>query len=97
MGQEQQVLLEAMEQQTVSVAKAGIVCTLSARVAVRAAANPSGGHYNRGKTVAENIKMSPGLLSRFDLVVLLEGVSCRPSCCWIRPMKRKIVFSPSTL
>lgn len=49
-----------MEQQTVSVAKAGIVCTLSARVSILAAANPSGGHYNRGKTVAENIKMPGG-------------------------------------
>ncbi|CBK20375.2 uncharacterized protein [Blastocystis hominis] len=71
MGGEKQVLLEAMEQQTVSIAKAGIVCTLSSRVSILAAANPSGGHYNRGKTVSENIKMPPGLLSRFDLTFLL--------------------------
>ena len=70
MGHEKQVLLEAMEQQTVSIAKAGIVCTLSARVSILAAANPSGGHYDRGKTVSENIKMSVGLLSRFDLVAI---------------------------
>ncbi|KAK8791041.1 hypothetical protein WA158_005672 [Blastocystis sp. Blastoise] len=71
MGSEQQVLLEAMEHQTISIAKAGIVCTLSSRSGIIAAANPSGGHYNRGKTVAENIKMSPGLLSRFDIIFLL--------------------------
>lgn len=70
MGNEKQVLLEAMEQQTVSVAKAGIVCTLSSRVSILAAANPAGGHYDRGKTVAENIKMPVGLLSRFDLVAM---------------------------
>ena len=36
-----------------------------------AAANPVGGHYHRGKTVAENVKMNPALLSRFDLVFIL--------------------------
>ena len=64
-------LLEAMEQQTISVAKGGVVCTLPARTAILAAANPSGGHYNKTKTVAENLKMGPALLSRFDLVFIL--------------------------
>ena len=71
MGEEHQSLLEAMEQQTISVAKAGIVCNLMARTSVIAAANPSGGHYNRSKTVAENLKMNPALLSRFDLIFIL--------------------------
>eukprot|EP01127_Copromyxa_protea_P006772 TRINITY_DN1675_c0_g2_i1.p1 TRINITY_DN1675_c0_g2~~TRINITY_DN1675_c0_g2_i1.p1 ORF type:complete len:320 (-),score=65.33 TRINITY_DN1675_c0_g2_i1:62-964(-) len=60
-----------MEQQSVSIAKAGIVCSLPARTAVIAAANPVGGHYNKAKTVSENIKMSSALLSRFDLVFIL--------------------------
>ncbi|XP_059305736.1 probable DNA helicase MCM8 [Lycium ferocissimum] len=71
MSAERQALLEAMEQQCVSVAKAGLLASLSARTTVLAAANPVGGHYNRAKTVNENLKMSGALLSRFDLVFIL--------------------------
>jgi DNA helicase MCM8 len=71
MGGEQQALLEAMEQQTISIAKAGIVCSLSAKAAIVAAANPVGGHYNRAKTVAENLKLPRPILSRFDIIFVL--------------------------
>nr|GMD67635.1 probable DNA helicase MCM8 isoform X1 [Ipomoea batatas] len=71
MSAEHQALFEAMEQQCVSVAKAGLVASLSARTSVLAAANPVGGHYDRTKTVNENLKMSGALLSRFDLVFIL--------------------------
>ncbi|XP_036980330.1 DNA helicase MCM8 [Acanthopagrus latus] len=74
LGNQQQALLEAMEQQTVSLAKAGIVSSLPARTSVLAAANPIGGHYNRGKTVSENLKMGSALLSRFDVVFLLLDI-----------------------
>lgn len=71
MGREHSSLLEAMEQQSISLAKAGIVCTLASRCAVLAAANPVGGHYDRAKTVNENLKINTALLSRFDLVFIL--------------------------
>ncbi|PWA47668.1 DNA helicase MCM8 [Artemisia annua] len=71
MSAEHQSLLEAMEQQCVSVAKAGLVASLSAQTTVLAAANPVGGHYNRAKTVNENLKINAPLLSRFDLVFIL--------------------------
>ncbi|XP_057718737.1 probable DNA helicase MCM8 [Arachis stenosperma] len=71
MSSEHQALLEAMEQQCVSIAKAGLVASLSSRTSVLAAANPVGGHYNRAKTVNENLKMSAALLSRFDLIFIL--------------------------
>jgi DNA replication licensing factor MCM4 len=65
------VLHEVMEQQTVSVAKAGIVCTLNARAAIVACANPKESQYNPRLSVVENIQLPPTLLSRFDLVYLV--------------------------
>lgn len=59
-------LLEAMEQQTLSVAKAGIVATLNSRCSVLAAAGVHGG-YNRNKSLCENLNLTPPLVSRFDL------------------------------
>lgn len=65
------VLHEAMEQQTVSIAKAGIIATLNARTAVLAAANPVHSRYDTSKSVVENIDLPPTLLSRFDLIYLV--------------------------
>ncbi|XP_017789947.1 PREDICTED: DNA helicase MCM8-like [Habropoda laboriosa] len=65
------VLLEAMEQQSVSVAKSGVICSLPTRTSILAAANPVSGRFNRSKTVMQNLRMSAPLLSRFDLIFLL--------------------------
>lgn len=65
------VLHEVMEQQTVSVAKAGIITTLNARTSILASANPVGSKYNPDVSVIQNIDLPPTLLSRFDLVYLM--------------------------
>jgi DNA replication licensing factor MCM4 len=65
------VLHEVMEQQTISIAKAGIVCQLNARTSLLAAANPIGSQWDTNKTIIENIQLPPTLLSRFDLIFLL--------------------------
>ncbi|CAK9824086.1 DNA helicase MCM8 [Anthophora retusa] len=65
------VLLEAMEQESVSVAKSGIICSLPTRTSILAAANPVSGRFNRSKTVMQNLKMNTPLLSRFDLIFFL--------------------------
>jgi DNA helicase MCM8 len=70
--QNQDGLLEAMEQQQVSIAKAGVVASLPARCSVIAAANPRDGSYNMSKTVAENLNIAKPVLSRFDLVFILR-------------------------
>lgn len=63
---------EVMEQQTISIAKAGILTTLNARVALLAAANPAYGRYNPHRTVEQNIDLPAALLSRFDLLWLIQ-------------------------
>lgn len=65
------VLHEVMEQQTVSIAKAGIITTLNARTSILASANPIGSRYNPKLAVPQNIDLPPTLLSRFDLVYLV--------------------------
>jgi len=71
---DQVAIHEAMEQQTISIAKAGIQATLNARTSILAAANPVGGRYNRRTTLRANVNMSAPIMSRFDLffVVLDE-------------------------
>ncbi|PVZ97811.1 hypothetical protein BB558_004217 [Smittium angustum] len=62
---------EAMEQQTISVAKAGITTVLNSRTSVLAAANPSRSRYNPRLTPEENINLPAALLSRFDIMFLI--------------------------
>ena len=63
---------EAMEQQTISISKAGIVTTLQARCAVLAAANPRTGRYDATRTFAENVDLTDPILQRFDILCVLQ-------------------------
>ncbi|QIW98866.1 hypothetical protein AMS68_004384 [Peltaster fructicola] len=63
---------EAMEQQTISISKAGIVTTLQARCAVVAAANPIGGRYNATVPFSQNVELTEPILSRFDILCVVR-------------------------
>ncbi|KAJ2329177.1 MCM DNA helicase complex subunit, partial [Coemansia sp. RSA 2702] len=63
---------EAMEQQSISISKAGIVTTLQARCAVIAAANPIGGRYRPALTFSQNVELTEPILSRFDVLCVVR-------------------------
>ncbi|KAF5024874.1 hypothetical protein F66182_3032 [Fusarium sp. NRRL 66182] len=68
---------EAMEQQTISIAKAGITTILNARTSVLAAANPIFGRYDDMKTPGENIDFQTTILSRFDMIFIVKDEHSR--------------------
>lgn len=71
-SEDSNAILESLEQQTISVAKAGIVATLNTRTAVLAAANPKYGRFEKNLTIAQQVPLDPVILSRFDLVFIMR-------------------------
>ncbi|XP_021280056.1 DNA replication licensing factor MCM2 [Herrania umbratica] len=65
---------EAMEQQSISISKAGIVTSLQARCSVIAAANPIGGRYDSSKTFSQNVELTDPIVSRFDILCVVKDV-----------------------
>nr|KAJ0194360.1 hypothetical protein LSAT_V11C800450540 [Lactuca sativa] len=66
---------EAMEQQTISITKAGITTILNSRTSVLAATNPPSGRYDDLKTAQDNIDLQTTILSRFDLIFIVEDIN----------------------
>ena len=76
-AEDRSALHEALEQQTVSIAKAGIMATLNSRCSVLAAANPKFGRFDSYKVLAEQIDLPAPIISRFDLIFVVEDKPSR--------------------
>ena len=89
--QDRVAIHEAMEQQTISVAKAGITTVLNSRTSVLAAANPTFGRYDADKNAAEQVDFQSTILSRFDMIFILRDEYDHPlrphtQCPWHLPL-----------
>ncbi|ORZ39082.1 MCM2/3/5 family-domain-containing protein [Catenaria anguillulae PL171] len=82
------ILHEVMEQQTISVAKAGIITTLNARTSILASANPIKSKFDLNLSLVENINLVPSLLSRFDLLFVILDL---PDEAYDRRLARHLV------
>ncbi len=89
MGQDDAAaILESMEQQTISVAKAGIIATLNTRTGILAATNPKFGRFDKNIPPAQQLALDPVMLSRFDLVLLMRD---EPRADYDRSMAQHIL------
>lgn len=88
---------EAMEQQTISIAKAGITTILNSRTSVLAAANPVFGRYDDMKSAGENIDFQTTILSRFDMIFIVKDDhnESRDMVSWNERCNRMRLFNDS--
>ena len=87
-----------MEQQSISISKAGIVTQLQARCSVIAAANPVGGRYDSARTFSENVELTDPILSRSALLACLSPCAhlASSSFCNLEPnLKSGVLFWPA--
>ncbi len=85
---------EAMEQQVISISKAGIVARLNARASILAAGNPKFGIYLEDKTFTDNVNLQPTIISRFDLIFVIRD---KPSLEKDRRLARYILEAHSNI